>query len=185
MNRRHEQFINEYLQCWNATQAYLKVYPKSGYEAARRSASDLLTNPDIAEEIKKRIAENAMKADEVLARLAEQARGDISEFVAVDGDNLKIELNDETGQPKTKTRLIKKVTLHRSVRTIKDSTFEDTTVTLEMYDAQAALQLIGRHHKLFTDKAEIGGEDGGPIPIAVAQPGLLKKLLDDGQSSNS
>lgn len=178
MNRRHEQFINEYLQCWNATQAYLKVYPKSSYEAARRSASDLLTNPDIAEEVKRRVAEHSMKADEVLARLAEQARGDIAEFVTTDGDSLKIEIQDETGQPKAKTRLIKKVTLHRSVRTIKDATSEDTTVTLEMYDAQAALQLIGKHHKLFIDKTEISGDDGGPIPIAVAQPGLLKKLID-------
>lgn len=185
MNRKHEQFINEYLLCWNATQAYLKVYPNSSADAARSSAADLLAKPSVAEEVKKRIAENAMKADEVLARLAEQARGDISEFVTVDGDNLKIELKDKTGQTKAKTRLIKKVTLHKSVRTVKDSTFEDTTVTLEMYDAQAALQLIGKHHKLFTDKTEITGEDGGPIPIAAVQPGLLKKLMNNEQGGNS
>lgn len=35
----------------NATDAYVAAYPKSSKAAARRSASDLLTNPDIASEI--------------------------------------------------------------------------------------------------------------------------------------
>jgi hypothetical protein len=37
-----------------------------------------------------------------------------------------------------------------------------------MYDAQAALALLGKHHKLFIDRTEISGKDGGPIAVNVS-----------------
>lgn len=158
MNRKHEQFINEYLLCWNATQAYLKVYPKSSYEAARRSASDLLTNPDIEKEIQERIAENAMSANEVLARLAEHARGDIDDYL---NDTGAFDL--EKARQAGRTRLIKKLKTRTTQKTGDD--WESTTVEVEfeLYDAQSALVHIGKHHKLFADRTEITGADGGPI----------------------
>ena len=36
---------------------------------------------------------------------------------------------------------------------------------LELYSALDALALLGRHHKLFTDKTEITGKDGGKVQI--------------------
>ena len=82
MNPRHQQFINEYINCYfNATEAYRLVYPKSSAESARASASELLTIPNISTEIQRRIAENAMCANEVLGRLAEHARGDLGDFL--------------------------------------------------------------------------------------------------------
>ena len=40
--------------------------------------------------------------------------------------------------------------------------WEDEWVEVELYDAQAALSLLGRHHKLFTDNVDIKS-DGQPI----------------------
>lgn len=158
MNRRHEQFINEYLQCWNATQAYLKVYPKSSYEAARRSASDLLTNPDIAEEIQSRISESAMSANEVLSRLAQHARGDIGDYLNEIGN-----FDLRKARQAERTKLIKK--LKTRTTTKSGEQWESTTVEVEfeLYDAQAALVQIGKHHKLFADRTEITGAGGGPV----------------------
>lgn len=34
-------------------------------------------------------------------------------------------------------------------------------------DKLKALELVGKHHKLFTDKTEITGKDGGPIETAT------------------
>lgn len=50
------KFIDAYIQNGgNGTEAYLTAYPESSKEAARRSASDLLTKPDILEEINNRL----------------------------------------------------------------------------------------------------------------------------------
>ena len=45
---RHLKFCEEYLLCDNATEAYMKVYPKAKHEAARRAASRLLTYDDVS-----------------------------------------------------------------------------------------------------------------------------------------
>ena len=97
--------------------------------------------------IEKRIAEKAMSADEVLLRLAEQARSDISEFIGTHG-GIDWEKVAEKGY------LIRKVS-HTAGKQSQ----------IELYDAQAALVHIGRYHKLFVDRKEITGEGGGPIVL--------------------
>jgi hypothetical protein len=81
-----------------------------------------------------------MTADEVLARLAEQARGDLSDFVtdygAIDWEAVK-----------KKGHLVKKVTHTQG----KNS-------TIEIHDAQSALVHLCRAHGLFKDKVEHGGD---------------------------
>jgi phage terminase small subunit len=147
MNAKHQEFVNEYIACHgNGTDAYRRVYPNSSHESARREASRLLTNVDISTEIQKRLDENAMGANEVLARLAEHARGDLGDYLDDKGNIVLVG---------AQTRLLKKVTTRRVVRSKgQDETEEDTTVSIELYDAQSALEKLGRHHKLFTDKVE-------------------------------
>jgi phage terminase small subunit len=58
----HQRFAEEYVYDWNATRAYQSVYPDTGYDAARSSASTLLTNPNIkayVEELQKDIQKQA------------------------------------------------------------------------------------------------------------------------------
>ena len=114
-----------------------------------------------------------MSADEVLMRLAEQARGDLGKFLNKDGDSITIDL--KAMKADGKTHLIKRISQTKRRRTTKDVTEEEVSTTLELYDAQAAQQLIGKHHKLFTDKVSFGDEDGA-IPIMLVQPGQLDKL---------
>lgn len=127
---------------------------------ARPSASRLLTNVNISEEIQRRINENAMSANEVLARLAEHARGDMDDYLTEDGG-----IDLPKARKARKTRLLKKITSRRVVRTKEDEEIEDTTTGIELYDAQAALVQLGRHHKLFTDKQE--SENTGLVQIRV------------------
>jgi len=146
---KHQQFINEYirLRCSNATQAYCNVYVLASRETARRCASVLLADANIAAEIKRRVAEDTMSADEVMLRLADIARGDIGDYMG-----LSVSQIQATG----KTSIIKKLTQTDTSSVSKSGTLTDSqTVIIEMYDALAALQLIGKHHDLFVDKLHV------------------------------
>jgi phage terminase small subunit len=160
MNFRHQQFINEYLICWNATEAYRRVYPNSSGEAARRSASELLTNPDISAAIQQRIDERAMTADEVLVRLADQARGDVKDFLSTRNDGMPL-FDYQGALDQGKTHLLKKVKTKTKSYLSKgdeDTLVTETDVEFELYDAQSALVHIGKHHGLFVDKSEVTGK---------------------------
>lgn len=73
LSAKQQLFVNEYLQCFNATRAAIaagyseKTAAEMGYENLRK--------PQIAEAISRRLKETAMTSDEVIMRLAEQARG--------------------------------------------------------------------------------------------------------------
>lgn len=183
MKPKHQEFINEYirLKCSNATEAYQCVYPDCSYEAARRNASRLLTNADILAEIQRRVDAHTMSANEVLLRQAEIARSDIGEFLeqAEDGE-VSVRLTDPKTNERKRTHLIKRITQRKVVRTIKDMTETETTLTLELHDAQAAQVQLGKHHKLWTERTELTGPNGGPIKTEqVNAPDLSKLTIDE------
>jgi phage terminase small subunit len=137
LSPKQSAFVEEYLRCWNATDAYQAVYPKSSRDAARAHAARLVANGSVAEEIQRRIDERAMSANEVLDRLAEQARAAYSAYLTAAGVDLQRMIADG------KAHLIKgiKETAHGRV--------------IEFHDAQTALVQLGKHHKLFVDKVDV------------------------------
>lgn len=176
LSRKHEQFVNEYLVCMNATAAYRRVYPASSDVSARANATRLLANDSVRDAIDQRLAENTMRANEVLSRLTEHASGDMGDFwqITEDGEPA-LDLN--TAEANGKLRLIKKLKVKTTRRMVADIEEVTTDVDFELYDAQSALKELGRYHKIFTDKTEISGKDGGElIAIAVVEPGLIDLL---------
>lgn len=158
LNKAQQVFVSEYLKCFNGTEAYSIAYPKSKRDSARRSASELLTNPDIKAEIEARLAEVHMGADEALKLMADIARGDITEFITPLG-NLDIDLLKKSG----KGRLVKKIKQKTVTKIGKGESDEDTEVLdteIELYPADSALRDILKIHGKFTDKVDItsGGE---------------------------
>jgi len=140
---RQRAFISYYLECWNASEAARKA----GYseKTARFIGSENLTKPNIRAEIDRRLKALAMSADEVLARLQAQATASMAEFVNV---------NQETGEPAIDLR---KAEQSGKLNVLKKLSITDKGLTVELYDAQGALQLLGKHHGLFTDKIEHSG----------------------------
>jgi phage terminase small subunit len=152
LTKKRRVFVEEYLQCWNATEAA----KRAGYSerTARQQGSRLLTNVDISEEIKKRIGENAMSADEVLVRLGDMARGDIGDFTDIESMSFNTSLKKakELGL----THLIKKVKQRTTITQKKDGDEEENHwIELELYDAQAALVHLGKHHGIFKDGSKV------------------------------
>lgn len=156
LSAKQQLFVDEYLQCLNATQAALRAgYSK---KTAHAIGWENLRKPEISEAIDQRLQESAMSANEVIARLTEHASGDMGDFWSIqdNGDPVL----DLTGG---KLRLIKKMKVKTTSRTISDIDYVTTEVDFELYDAQAALVHLGKYHKLFADRTEISGPDGGPI----------------------
>jgi hypothetical protein len=98
-----------------------------------------------------------MSADEILIRLANMARSNIADFAHVGNDVGLSELGDD-GQ------VIKKFK-RKITRTQSGDEYEE--IELELYDAQAALVHLGRHHSLFTDRIET--PDLKPLPEAIRE----------------
>ena len=151
LSRKQQAFIEHYLTSWNATQAAIAA----GYsqKSARAIGAENLTKPDIQAAIQARLVELKMTADEVVTRLTEHARGSLAPFmrVSLTGDLKGFDLSDD--KP---LHLLHKVSVTK--RTYGDVTEE--TVAIERYNAQTALTLLGKHHKLFTDNVALSGQLG-------------------------
>ena len=150
LSNKQKVFIEEYLQCWNATEAARRA----GYAFPNVEGPKNLVKPSIKALIQVRIDEKAMSADEVLARLADQARGTMADFITLRDDGYFI-VDLKKAEAAGKLHLIKKI---RQVRTVKNEEYEEIRTDVEIYDSHAALVDLGRHHKLFTDNVEHTGE---------------------------
>lgn len=158
---KQEMFVEYYLQTWNATKAAIMA----GYSerTARQIGSENLSKPDIASYVRERIEANAMSADEVLARLAEHARGDVADLV----DPATLTLDWKKAQARGTTRLIKKI----KQTTITGDEKQTDIFEFELYDAQAALVHIGKQLGLF--KTNVTVEDWRTQAVADIRAGKL------------
>jgi hypothetical protein len=152
-------FLETYLKCWNGSEAARTA----GYSHPGSEANRLLKNAEIQAEIEERLSDLHMSAREVLTRLAEHGRADMGSYLLSDG-SLDLEGMKEDGM----TRLIKKYRRRARRGTTRDGAeWEEENVEVELHDAQAALALLGKNLKLFTDRQEITGADGEGIKVRV------------------
>ncbi len=149
---KQKAWLNEYLQCWNASEAARRVGYKWPDRVGPRNKKKLQA------EIDARLDEMAMPANEVLARLGKHAAITFDDFVHVieyDGSGRSTAI---VSLAKAKERgvldCIKKLTYHIG-----------GGYTLELHNAQAAL--------IHLDKAH-GGPEGSAIP-----EGLVIRYVND------
>lgn len=163
MTPKQKIFVNEYLQTWNATEAARRA----GYSerSIRSIAAENLTKPDIQAEIKRRIEETAMSADEILLRLAEQARGSLGDFSEI------TTLDDLANHPQA--RLVRKIKSRVSEKNGGKLTY---SFDIELYDAQAALTTLARINGLLVNEHRINVMVERELDAALD---ALQRELDD------
>ena len=133
-SRKEKVWLEEYLKCWNATEAARRA----DYAWPRRMGSRKLAK--FEDEIQERVDELVMSADEALLRLSELARGEWAPYILGNGA-VDIEGLVQDG----KAHLI-----HR----IRETKYGQD---IEFCDMQRAIEQICRVHKLFVDRTEHSG----------------------------
>lgn len=138
-------FVQHYVACLNATEAA----HRAGYGGSRATLAvtghETLRNPNVRAAVDALLAEHAMPKPEILARLTDQARASLDGFFVASGRGVRLDL--KAAQEAGLLHLVKKY-----------SKSPEGTVTIELYDAQAALIQLGKYYKLWTDVHEHGGE---------------------------
>jgi len=134
VNIKQQVFLEEYLCCWNATEAA----KRAGYKHPNKQGPRLLVHVGIQEAVQKRLQEKHMSADEVLARVAEIARGIGSEYFDEDGNFDFLKARDDD-----KMHLV-----HSVARTDGE---KSSSLKVEIYDALTALNMMGKNLKLWNE----------------------------------
>lgn len=156
-------FVKEYLVDLNATQAAIRA----GYseKTAGQMGDENLKKPQIAKEIKEAMDERGKRteitADRVLKEIERLALFDPADLINVNSPE------DIALLPEDIRRAI------TGWKWDKQGNFIITMVK------QGALDMLGRHHKLFTDKVDISNPDGTLKPAPSVSVALSTKQVKD------
>jgi phage terminase small subunit len=147
---KQQTFVDEYLVDLNATQAAIRA----GYSVknAGKIGSELLQKTRIKNAIDKAMAERSRRTginqDRVLRELAKVAFVNATDVINMDEATIKGEANRED------TAAIASV----KVKTIPGEDGDITEREVKIYDKLKALELLGKHLGMFTDKLNVNAE---------------------------
>ncbi|MER1204047.1 terminase small subunit [Pseudomonas aeruginosa] len=178
LTAKQRRFVAEYLLDLNATQAAIRA----GYSKNRASeiGYQLLQKPDITsaiqEDMKQRSERTRSDADYVVRRLEEIDQMDLLDIV-----NDDLTLRPLSQWPKAWRQYLSGFDLAEMFEGKGDSRAAVGILKkIKWPDKVKNLELLGRHHGVFTDKFEHSGPGGGPIPT---MPTMIE-LVAPGESTD-
>jgi len=198
LTTKQERYVQGLFAGLSQREAYKKAYDcenmsdKTIDEAACRAAADskiIARLSELEDELKYR---NMATIERVLSEYAKIGFADIKDFLAFRTEKTVVD-HDDQGKPIYDYKQIVDTkpsdeidgSLINEVSISKDGTFK-----FKLHDKKAALDMIGKHLGMFTDKVELTGADGGPVEISnlsVLTDDDLKKvieIIEQGQPSN-
>lgn len=155
MTKKQKRFVEEYLIDLNATQAAIRA----GYspDSARDIGCENLTKPNIKAAIDKAEAERSRRTginqDRVLREIAKLAFVNPVDVINMDTATIHGEANRDD------TACIASV----KVKTIPTEDGEITEREVKTYNKLNALELLGKHLGMFTDKLKMEGT----VPVVI------------------
>lgn len=164
LNKKQQMVLDEYFICFNQWRAYKKVYPNVTDESARALSSKLFADLNFSAHLAARLDEAHMSADEALKRLADMARGDVTEFITSLGA-----FDVEAVKAAGKGHLIKKIKQRTITKIGKSATDEDTEThdtEIELYPADSALRDVLKIHGRYIERQDITS-NGQAIQVTI------------------
>lgn len=157
LKQRRTRFVKEYLIDQNATRAAIAA----GYseKTARQQGSRLLTDVDILSQIEKKNSETNAKLDVTVERvkqeLARLAYCDVRKFFNSDGSAKAItELDEDSARAVAGFEMAELFTGSGEERATAGYIKK-----FKLTDKTKALEQLGRHLKMFTDRIELSGDE--------------------------
>lgn len=165
---KQADFVRQYLLDLNATQAAIRA----GYspKGATVRGSELLANRKVQaaidQAVKDRAERTEVTSDRVIEELARIAFSNISGIVRMEGGRVVVK---DTAKLTEGQR--------RSISGLSETA---NGIRVKLHDKLRALEMLGRHLGMFTDRHEIGGPGGEPIHITVKPPSeMTDKEIDE------
>ena len=180
LTTKQEAWCLEYIKNgYNATQAAKDAGYKGSYATLKVVGSENLAKPNLKKRISQHFEDQAMGANEVLERLGAMARSfDMTKYIELKEQNkitTKV-VNGKQKHYKEFTGYVVSFDLEKLqedgfshlVKKIKQT--NQGSIEIEWHDQKHALELIGKHHKLFTEKIEL---EGSLDLIGISDDGLI------------
>ena len=155
MTAKQERFVEEYLIDLNATQAAIRAgySPKTANEQGARLLAKVSVQTAISKAQAERSRRTGINQDRVLLELAKVAFLNPVDVIDMDGATIRGEANRDD------TACIASV----KVKTIPTDDGQITEREVKVYDKLKALELLGKHLGMFTDRVKV---DGG-VPVVL------------------
>lgn len=168
---KQDLFVKEYLKDLNGTQAYIRAgYKVKDEKSAAVMANRLLRNVKVQEKIQKAMAEREKRTeitqDRVLKEIANLAFTDRTGIVNLKNNSLIIKNFDELNEEQK-----------ACISGVKETKYG---IEVTFYNKEKALEMLGRHLGMFTEKLEVKGELKTEDPFKGLTTDELKKVIFGG-----
>lgn len=191
LTEKQKIFVDEYLIDLNATRAYKAAYPKVKNDSTAAAAgARLLRNVKVQSYIEQRMKERVQRTeinqDKVVQELAKIAFSKGTDFVRVamktgyrpilddEGDVIDYEPYEYQAVEILNTDEVP-VDSQAAIAGIKQGA---NGIEVKLNDKVKALELLGRHLGMFSDKLEVTGDMNNPFAGLTTEE--LKKLIQNG-----
>lgn len=146
-------FVAQYLNCFNPRIAALraKLIPDGmGRERAWQVGTELLRRPHVRDYVDRQLANAHAKADEVLQQLSRVAFADLAQLreVLVPVAEVDVESGEQRVREPRPDEILERAEALGVSGLIKGLKRTAHGIELELHDAQRALEMLARHHKL-------------------------------------
>jgi phage terminase small subunit len=166
-NAKHEAVLQHFIAAQDRVgwKSYVAIYPNSSQRAAETGWSRLLKNAEFAARkdaleravVERVVERTAITKERVLAELALIGFANMQDYAAIFPDGEVAMLSREHAAA------IQELVVDTYMDGAGDEARAVKRVRFKLGDKRAALVDIGRHLKMFTDKHEVTGKDGGPV----------------------
>jgi phage terminase small subunit len=171
LSDKQEQFCREYIVDLNGTQAAIRAGYKEN--SARQIATENLSKPYIQDRIQQLMNERSKRtditADRVLQELAKIGFADVKDFLSFRTERTLVDHYE--GKPIYGYQNIVELKPSDEVdgTLINEVSLKDGALKFKLHDKMAALDKIGRHLKLFTDKVDVTGNIDATITVSLPE----------------
>jgi phage terminase small subunit len=160
LNKKQAIFVKEYLVDFNATRSAVAAgYSKKTAEAA---ASRLLRNVKVRAAVEQETSQRCEKlgvdADQILTELQKLAYSNMLDYITIQEGDAYVDFSRLTREHGAAMHEITSETYREETGEYKDGKPVKRTVKrtkFKLHDKRGALELLGRHKKLFTDKLDV------------------------------